>query len=480
MTQRGATARQTAAIWLLALFAITALRLLMAATVPLSPDEAYYLLWSQNLQPGYFDHPPMVAFWIFGGTWLLGPTALGVRLLGPLAAALGSVLLWRAGEDLFPNRHAGLFAAAFFNATLMLGAGAILMTPDTPLLFFWTAATAALARLLATRDPRWWLAVGVAAGCALLSKYTAALLVAGIFAWLITRAEGRRALRGPWPWAGFLTAAAIFAPNLAWNAGNGWVTILKQGGRVTGFDPARAAQFLAELIFGQIGLFTPIIFALAACGLWRLLRMRGPVAELLIWLTLLPAAIFLEHTLTDRVQSNWPAVIYPAACLAAAALEEKTLNRWARPALGLGLAITLLTYAQALDAPFLIPAPMDPTALQLSGWQDFATQAAAIAAVKTPAFITSDEYATAAELALYADPGAGVPVAAFGPRWSYLGLPQADALAGATGLLLTRRTDTPCPIQLGAIQRRRGAQLIDTYKICRFTAPAAMFVLPNP
>jgi 4-amino-4-deoxy-L-arabinose transferase-like glycosyltransferase len=479
MTLRAA-ARPSNATWLLALLAITALRLLMAARIPLSPDEAYYLLWSQNLQPGYFDHPPMVALWIFGGTTLLGPSALGVRLLGPLSAALGSVLLWRAGEDFFPNRHAGLLAAAFFNATLLLGAGAILMTPDTPLLFFWTAAIAALARLLATRDTRWWLAIGAATGGALLSKYTGVLLAAGIFLWLVTRAEGRRTLRGPWPWAGLLTAAAIFAPNLAWNAGNGWVTILKQGGRVAGFDPARAAQFLAELVVGQIGLFTPIIFALAACGLWRLFRTRGPVADLLLWLTLLPAAIFLEHTLTDRVQSNWPAVIYPAACLAAAGLGEKTLLKWARPALGVGLAITLIAYAQALAAPFPIPAPIDPAALQLTGWQDFSTQAAAIAAARNPAFITSDEYTAAAELALYAQPGATVPVAAYGARWSYLGLPPATALAGATGILVTRRADTPCPIQIAAIQRRRGTAVIATYKICRFVAPADIFILPSP
>lgn len=468
--------------WIAALTGITILRLVMAASVPLSPDEAYYFLWSEHLQPGYFDHPPMVAFWISAGTSLLGPTPLGIRLLGPLSAAIGSALLWRAGEDLVPNRHTGLLAAAFFNATLILGAGAILMTPDTPLIFFWTATIAALARLLATRNPRWWLAAGAAAGCALLSKYTAGLLLAAIFLWLITSPAGRRALRSPWPWpwAGLSLAAAIFAPNIAWNASHQWVSILKQGSRATQFHPARAAQFLAELVFGQIGLATPIIFALTACGLWRLGRTRGPVAELLLWLTLLPTTIFLEHTISDRVQSNWPAVIYPAACLAAAALGEKILLKWARPALGLGFGVTLLAYAQVLAAPFPIPAAMDPTALQLTGWRDFASQAAAVAATQNPAFITSDEYTTAAELAFYAQPGTAVPVAGFGARWSYLGIPPAAALTGATGILVTRRSDTPCPIQLGTIQRQRGAAVIGTYKICRFTAPADMFIIPNP
>ena len=50
----------------------------------------------------------------------------------------------------------------------------------------------------------------------------------------------------------------------------------KQGGRVTRNSmPARSLQFLAELIFGQLGLVTPIIFARWPAGIWRLGRARN-------------------------------------------------------------------------------------------------------------------------------------------------------------------------------------------------------------
>ncbi|MBC7802174.1 MAG: UDP-phosphomannose--protein mannosyltransferase, partial [Gemmatimonadaceae bacterium] len=87
---------------LLALLALTLIRLLVAAMTPLSGDEAYYWVWSRALAPGYLDHPPMVALWIGAGTWLAGDTALGVRLLAPISAAAGSLLLARVAEDLFP------------------------------------------------------------------------------------------------------------------------------------------------------------------------------------------------------------------------------------------------------------------------------------------------------------------------------------------------------------------------------------------
>ncbi|MBV8703131.1 MAG: glycosyltransferase family 39 protein, partial [Acetobacteraceae bacterium] len=121
------------------LAALTLARLAVARFAPLAPDEAYYWVWSRALAPGYLDAPPMVALWIRAGTWLAGPGALGVRLLGPLAAALGSVLLWDAGERLLPGRGAGLAGAALLNATLLFSVGAVVMTPDTPLLFFWVA-----------------------------------------------------------------------------------------------------------------------------------------------------------------------------------------------------------------------------------------------------------------------------------------------------------------------------------------------------
>ena len=144
----GTPGRLTAPGWLAALALLTGVRLGVAGFTPLSPDEAYYWVWSRALAPGYLDHPPMVALWIRAGAWLAGEGAFGIRLLGPLSAALGSVLLAQAAADLLPGRGAGPRAAALLNATLLLGVGAVTMTPDAPLLLFWTAALWALARLL--------------------------------------------------------------------------------------------------------------------------------------------------------------------------------------------------------------------------------------------------------------------------------------------------------------------------------------------
>ena len=42
----------------------TAIRLILGALVPLFPDETYYWDWSRTLTAGYFDHPPMIAYFV--------------------------------------------------------------------------------------------------------------------------------------------------------------------------------------------------------------------------------------------------------------------------------------------------------------------------------------------------------------------------------------------------------------------------------
>ncbi len=91
------------------------------------------------------------------------------------------------------------------------------------------------------------------------SKYTAALLGAGIALWLVGTPEGRRWLRTPWPWAGGALAGLCFAPVLWWNAAHGWASFAKQGGRTGDWRPADALRHVAELLGGQLGLGTPAV-----------------------------------------------------------------------------------------------------------------------------------------------------------------------------------------------------------------------------
>jgi 4-amino-4-deoxy-L-arabinose transferase-like glycosyltransferase len=453
------------------LAALTLVRLCVAAAVPLAPDEAYYWIWSRALAAGYLDHPPMVALWIRAGTALAGSDAIGVRLLGPFSAALGSCLLYNAAERLFPGRGAGLTAAALLNATLALGAGAVIMTPDTPLLLFCTAALWAGARLASGGMPVWWLAAGVFTGLALASKYTAAFLPIGLGLYILIASPGW--LRRREPWLGGVIAVLLFLPVVAWNARNGWVGVLRQGGRAADWRPDRAAGFLGELVGGQIGLATPGVAVLFMVGIVIAIRMtarsRDPAWTLLATLSVPPALVFLQHALGDRVQGNWPAILYPAAAVAASGLTAPVWRRLTWPGCGLGFTIAAALYGHAVTGWPSLSSGRDPVARLLFGWDDLAARVEAARQAASAEFIAAEPYGIAAELAWVLPEG--TEVVGVGLHWIPTTLPRARAETGQGLLIRPERygapdaVEWPDAVRLPAITRTGGSADIERYAV---------------
>jgi len=465
------------------LAALTVIRLAVAATAPLAPDETYYWVWSHALAFGYLDHPPMVALWIRAGTILAGQNAFGLRLMGPLAAAAASCLLFDAARVLFPGTKAAIVAVTLLNASLFLGVGTIIMTPDSPLLFFWTATLWAVARIAAGGPGVWWLAAGVFGGGALDSKYTALLLWIGVGLWTLLIPAGRSWLRRWQPWAACMIGFVLFAPVLVWNVAHGWVGFVKQGGRVEDWRPARAVGFLAELIGGQIGLATPLVWVLCMIALvvatrhaWR---SRDPGWSLLAALSLPPVLVFVQHAFGDRVQGNWPAIIYPALAIAAGGLLLR--QRWWVGASALGFAITAVAYVQATTGLLPLPPRLDPIAMRLSGWSNLAAQVRVLQNATGAAYVAADGYALASELAWWLPPGSRVA----GPdeRWTLTTLPMAR-IKGQTGLLVrdARRSEVPDPTLWKGAERigtvtRSGVSGGD-FTVYRVTSASNLVALP--
>jgi hypothetical protein len=148
------------------------------------------------------------------------------------------------------------------------------------------------------------------------------------------------------------------------------------------------------------------------------------------------------------------------------------LRRWLNPAFAVGFLLTAIAYAQALASPVPLPPRLDPTSLRLAGWPALAQAAAA----SNPAFLTGDDYAITAILAFYAPPA--IPVVGFDPRWGYFSAPEAH-LKGQPGLMLTRRAKN-CLNLVARIPRRDGDKIVDTYLLCRVTAPNSGVILPRP
>jgi 4-amino-4-deoxy-L-arabinose transferase-like glycosyltransferase len=252
----------------------TLARLALAGSLGLGIDESYMVAAGRVVRLGYFDHPPL-SWWLAAGAGrLLGETSFTVRLPFIALFAGSTWLMFRLGAALFGER-AGMWAAVALNLApeFSVAFGGWVL-PDGPLDFFLLAAALCFARAL-DRPEGWrlWLAAGAAAGGALLSKYSAVLVLAGAFVYLVTQPAHRAWLRRPQPYAAALLALAVFSPVPLWNATHGWASFAFQGGRAgaEGFQPFGPLRVLGgEALFLLPWLWLPLVIAL-----WRGLR-AGP------------------------------------------------------------------------------------------------------------------------------------------------------------------------------------------------------------
>jgi 4-amino-4-deoxy-L-arabinose transferase-like glycosyltransferase len=370
------------AAWMVLAFA-TAVRFVVAALVPLTPDESYYWEWSRHLAAGYFDHPPVTALLVRLGTTLAGDTALGVRLGCLLAGALASiVLMWIAGE--MGDDRARLRAAAMLACMPLTQITLGITTPDPPLLLFWSLALAALVYALGdassarTRIVAWAFA-GLALGAALSTKYTAVLLAAGVGTALVTQPSLRRVLATPGPYLALAIALALFVPNIAWNARHGWVSFGYQLDHGLSHHSGSALGHELQLLGGQIGLVSPLLFALLAAAVYDALRARVDalrttfaIIACVTWLA------FAVSALRTAAEPNWQAPAYLSAIVLAASSDRVSARarNFFRAALVLGAALTALIYFHVFH-PFV---PVDPgldTTGAGFGWDSLATRVAA-------------------------------------------------------------------------------------------------------
>jgi dolichol-phosphate mannosyltransferase len=236
------------------------LRFLAASLIDLAPQETYYWNYAQHPALSYFDHPPMIAWVISAGQFLLGKNALGVRLGGLLLTLLSTWLLYTLGRFWF-NRRAGLWAALLFQLIPLYFVYGLLITPDVPLIFFWLL-TLYLVSLAVRGEKKWvWYLAGAALGFCLLSKYTAIFLVPSTLLWLILDRCHREWLTRKEPYLALLIAALFFTPVILWNVEHDWASFGFQVSDRLHRAPSHPLKSLGEFLLTQLGVTSPILLA---------------------------------------------------------------------------------------------------------------------------------------------------------------------------------------------------------------------------
>lgn len=295
------------------IFLFAAFRLWLAFGLELGNDESYYWMYSRQLKPNYFDHPPMVALLIrlctFNGAL---QSAGALRLGAVLGGALAAWFLFQAVRTLHSAR-AGLYASLLYQSSFYAGVTAgVYIMPDSPQMVFWTAALWMLARILRNeRDWNNWLLFAVLAGASIMSKVHGAFLASGLALYVLV--QRRSWLRLPQLYAAALLVAFIASPILAWNIRNDFITYRFHSRRVAVDHFNLRFSYVLKEATGQLLFNNPVNVVLAVLGLARWRRLPPDTRSRL--------ALF-----------NWIALPHAGFLLFVALFRDTTLPHWSGPA----------------------------------------------------------------------------------------------------------------------------------------------------
>jgi len=326
-----------------ALAVATLFRAWLSWTLPFTGDEAYFYFWGKNPDWGFYDHPPMVGWWL-GALAAVSEHPAVLRLpalLVPVGVALGTRAL------LAPWGATVSYGAATLVALSPLNAVNVAITTDIPLMAFAFLAMVAYLRALRTGRSSDYLLAGLMLAGALMSKYFAGLLALAIGGHrLVSRAPGR--------WRGFallvagsLPAAAI---QVAWNAANCWPNVMFN--LINRHDGGTGPSWRTPLLYAAT-----LAYLLGVPVLWGLLRGRrgadalggaaGRVRDAaLAWMSALPFGLFAALSIVKTIGLHWlAAFVAPATWLYA--LREGARGPQAaadrlRTAIGVALAIAVV------------------------------------------------------------------------------------------------------------------------------------------
>ena len=282
------------------------IKLAIAAAIPITGDEAYFILWGKNPDYGFYDHPPMVGWWLTGLLqisdamwWLRLPTIITTTVIG-----LAIYYYVRKRGEMLALLAAGLYWLAPVNLFVPL------ITTDTPLIFWSFVSAWCFYRAQRNDQWGWYLLTGICLGLAFISKFFAGLLgIAYLLYMLMFVRRGWRPYQGLlWLIIGVLPFIGL---NILWNAQHCWDNYLFNLQNRTA-DFSFSLKTFGKYILLLLGIMTPpVLYYLWRSPAQLIKTIRQDGLGLFLVLFLVPILLFMLVAMGKTVGGHWILSFYP-------------------------------------------------------------------------------------------------------------------------------------------------------------------------
>lgn len=290
---------------------------IQAYTLEVHADEAYYWMYSKFMDWGYFDHPPMIALFIWLGDHVMH-NELGLRLVTVLTSTTAIYLLWVILKKYAID--AWLFILVI-SGMLIVHMYGFTTTPDAPLFFFTVVFYYLYQKYIA--NDTWLLAIllGVVTACLMYSKYHAILLIG------LTLASNIKLLKRGTFWGIVVIALVLFIPHIIWQFQHEFPSLkyhLYERSAMV-YNPSNTYTYIP----GQLLMAGPLIGWFLYYSAFKI-RIKDAFIRCLLVNCIGALCFFFLSTFRGEAQPHWTLIAFaPLAMLALIRFNQiKSIPRW--------------------------------------------------------------------------------------------------------------------------------------------------------
>ena len=271
------------------------INILQAFSTNLHYDEAYYWLYSQKLDWGYFDHPPMVGLLANIGD-NIHHSSLGIRLLPIIMGVFVLLSIFHLMDDKKNYLSIILFTISF--PLISSHIAGVFILPDAPLTFFFVIYLFVYRSYLQKDNLKNMLFLSFVITAMIYSKYHAALII------ILTILSNISLLRRKSFWLAGLISVILLTPHFFWQYYNNFPSLLYHlNDRARGFE---LFNFIHH-IYSQVLLAGPFSGILIIWLAYKF-QPKDQFHKTLKYITFGFYIFFLLYCFKGRVEAHWTSV----------------------------------------------------------------------------------------------------------------------------------------------------------------------------
>jgi 4-amino-4-deoxy-L-arabinose transferase-like glycosyltransferase len=282
----------------------------------------------------------MIAYFIHLTNYI-SESEWGVRLVNVFSLSVSSIYIYKLASIIF-DKNIALKAIIIFSSIILVHAGFIITTPDSPLILFWTLSLYYAYKAIFLNSRIDYILAGIVLGMMMLSKYTSILFIVSLILFLAIKR--RDVFKNINFYISAFISIIIVSPMLLWNYQHDWISFNFQLNHASGNDNVIKLDLLLSFIAGQFAIFSPIFAAVLFYYLFKeKLFFKNTKLFFISIMTAITLIFFMYKGLYANMELNWVAPAYISGSIVTAyVFQTNKLNKLFKIAVIVALIFTIL------------------------------------------------------------------------------------------------------------------------------------------